>query len=265
MFVAWLRHGTAHAALGADDDLMRVVRALREERPGIAIHVRADSAFGVPWMYEVCEQNGLTYTFGFAANARTKKITQPLMQRAIELHQRTGQKARLFECFQYQCDTWPHPRTVIAKAECHAAGTNLRFVVTNLPVPPSPAGWPSDPAARLIYDDYTERGESEHRMDELKNGLHMDRLSCHRFLANFFRLLLHAAAFNLLNALRDHPAIPDVLRNGQPCTWRTCLIKVAAQIVQTTRRVVIQLSAAWPWWHFYQAVARRALTCSPSP
>ena len=40
-------------------------------------------------------------------------------------------------------------------------------------------------------------------MDELKNGLHTDRLSCHRFMANFFRLLLHTAAYNLLNAARD--------------------------------------------------------------
>jgi hypothetical protein len=43
-------------------------------------------------------------------------------------------------------------------------------------------------------------------MDELKNELHADRLSCHRFKANFLRLLLHTAAFNLLNALGLKPA-----------------------------------------------------------
>jgi hypothetical protein len=48
VFVAWLRPGTVHAALGADDDLMRVVNALRAERPDIVIHVRGDAAFGVP-------------------------------------------------------------------------------------------------------------------------------------------------------------------------------------------------------------------------
>src|SRR6185312_14822053 len=99
-------------------------------------------------------------------------------------------------------------------------GTNLRFVVTNLPAAEaSPADWPSDPVARLIYDDYTQRGESEHRMDELKNGLHADRLSCHRFMANFFRLLLHTAAYNLFNAVRDSDRLPEVLRVGQPGTW----------------------------------------------
>jgi hypothetical protein len=253
VLLAWLRPGTAHASPGADDDLVRVVNALRKERPDIAVHVRADAGFGLPRMYEVCEQDGLTYTFGFATNPRLKKLTEGLMARAVERHGKTREKARLFECFQYQCDGWPHPRTVVAKAECHEGGTNLRFVVTNLPGVATPAD------GEHTYDDYVQRGESEQRMDELKNGLHMDRLSCHRFMANFFRLLLHTAAFNLLNAVRDDPALPQVLRVGQPCTWRTMVIKVAAEIVQSTRRVVVRLAAQWPWWPMYQAVAGRAL------
>lgn len=253
VFLAWLRPGTVHASLGADDDLMRVVDALRRERPDVAIHVRADAGFGLPLMYEACERNGLTYTFGFATNPRLKKLTEGLMARAVEQHAQTRQKQRLFDCFPYQCDGWPHPRTVVAKAECHDGGTNLRFVVTNLPDVATPAD------GERGYDDYVRRGESEQRMDELKNGLHMDRLSCHRFMANFFRLLLHAAAFNLLNAVRDDPALPEVLRVGQPCTWRTRVIKVAAEVTRTTRRVVVRLAAQWPWWPMYQAVAGRAL------
>src|SRR5258708_30688250 len=42
VFVAWLRFGTAPASLGADDDLIRVVNALRAARPDIKIHVRGD-------------------------------------------------------------------------------------------------------------------------------------------------------------------------------------------------------------------------------
>ena len=68
-------------------------------------------------------------------------------------------------------------------------------------------------------------GTSEQRFDELKNGLHADRLSCHRFVANFWRLLLHTAAFNLLNWLRDDPHVPAELRTAQPATWRSRLIK----------------------------------------
>jgi hypothetical protein len=259
VFVAWLRPGTMHAALGADDDLMRVVNALRKERPDIAIHIRGDAGFGVPWMYKICEENGLSYTLGFSSNARLKRLTEELMLQASAQYEQTKQKARLFECFDYRCDTWPHSRQVVAKAEYHDEGTNLRFIVTNLP------GVQTSEQGQKTYDDYIQRGESEHRMDELKNGLHMDRLSCHRFMANFFRLLLHTAAMNLLSAVRDHPDLPQVLRVGQPCTWQTMLIKVAARIVQSTRRIVVELASQWPWWPMYQAVTDRTLSFTSSP
>jgi hypothetical protein len=259
VFFAALRHGTAHAALGADDDLMRVVDALRKERPDILIHVRGDAGFGVPWMYEICEKNGLFYTLGFSSNPRLKKLTAELMKQADEQYQRTKEKARLFQCFPYQCKSWDRSRPIVAKAECHAGGTNLRFVVTNLPEVETSA------QGEKTYDDYIQRGESEHRMDELKNGLHMDRLSCHRFMGNFFRLLLHTATFNLLNGVRDDPALPQGMRVGQPCTWRTSLIKVAAEIIQTTRRVIVRVAAQWPWWPTYEAVSVRALAFASSP
>jgi Transposase DDE domain group 1 len=257
VFLAWLRPGTVHASVGADEDLMRIVNALRQERPDIQIHVRGDGGFGLPLMYETCEKNSLTYTFGFSTNARLKRMTEGLMQQAVEEHGRSQQKQRLFACFPYQCDSWPVSRTVIAKAECHDGGTNQRFVVTNR------TGVNSPEDGQREYDDYVQRGESEHRMDELKNGLHMDRLSCHRFMPNFFRLILHVAAMNLLGALRQSRQLPQALQVGQPCTWRTTLIKVAAIIVQTTRRVVVKVAANWPWWPTYEAVAARSLSFIP--
>src|SRR5690606_1091358 len=54
-----LRHGTAHAALGADEDLEYLVTRLRQKWPDVDIEVRADSGFGVPKMYEVCERLGI--------------------------------------------------------------------------------------------------------------------------------------------------------------------------------------------------------------
>lgn len=270
VFSAWLRHGTAHAALGAEDDLLRVVAALRKERPDIRIHVRGDAAFGIPKMYAVCEDNGLSYTFGLSTNARLKATAEPLLDRAVSQYAATGQrreKQRLFMAFLYRADGWDYDRVVVAKAECHAGGTNLRFVVTDEPVffsDEAPAA-----GAERAYDEYVRRGESEHRMDELKNGLRAGRLSCHRFAANFWRLVLHTAAYNLLNAVRDHPAVPRELQAAQPQTWRSRLVKVAAVVVQTTRRVTIRLAAQWPHWDLYQAVARslpaRALTPSPAP
>jgi len=54
----------------------------------------------------------------------------------------------------------------------------------------------------------------------------------------------------------------DPLGEGQPCTWRTRLIKVAARVRETSRRVVVELSASWPYLDHFQQVVRRLLANS---
>jgi len=252
VFLARLRHGTAHASLGATDDLMQVVGAIRRAYPGVVIDVRADAGFAVPEMYACCEEKDLLYTLGFSSNARLKKLTEGLMNQAVTQYEQARCKQRLFATFLYQCDSWDRPRRVIAKAECHREGTNLRFIVTNH----ADISTPED--AMRCYDEYVQRGESEHRMDELKNALSMDRLSCHRYMANFFRLMMHVAAMNLLNATRDSAELPEAVRKGQPCTWRTYVVKVAATVAQSSRRVLVELASNWPWWQIYRDVSIRS-------
>jgi len=252
VFIAWLRHGTCSAALGADDDVRRVARALQRVNPKTRLFVRGDTNVGNPAMYELCENGGHTYTFGLGTNSKLKGWAGPLVERAVKQYAATGQKQRLFAFRGYKAGTWDRRRTVVAKAECGPEGTNLRFIVTNLKVK-------NRKKAQETYDLYVQRGESEQRMDELKNGLAAGRLSCHRFKANFLRLMMHTLAFNLLNALRAHTDVPEELRRARPETWRSKLIKVAATITQTTRRVVVELSASWPFWPLLQSVGRRAL------
>jgi hypothetical protein len=252
VFLAWLRHGKAPAALGAQDDIERIAAAFRKASPKTRLHVRGDTSLGGPDLYEYCEREGHTYVFGFGPNPRLKAWAASLVERAENRHERDGVKQRLFRVQRYRARTWDRHRTVIAKAECSAEGTNLRFIVTNLPVA-------NAAQAEEVYDGYVQRGASEQRMDELKNGLAAGRLSCHRFCANFLRLMMHTLAFNLLNALRDHEDVPAELRAARPETWRTKVIKVAAVVVQTTRRVWIELSGAWPFWSLLERVGRRAI------
>jgi hypothetical protein len=198
-----VRPGNVHAALGADDDLEYVVKRLRAAWPDVVIHVRADAGFGMPWMYAVCERLQLFYTFGLATNAVLKRASEALLAQAVEQFELTRECQRLFAQFLYRAGSWKNPRRVIVKAECNPVGTNLRFVVTNRP------------GAAILpqgtYDEYVERGESENRNKELKCGLAGDRLSCHRFVANYFRFMLHAAALNLLVQLRRLVADPPGL------------------------------------------------------
>ena len=275
-----LLHGSAHPALGAADDLEYVVRRLRQAWPDVRIHVRGDSGFGVPKVYDGCERLDIQYTLGIGMNARLKKLSDPLLEEAVKRFEATGQPQRLFCAFWYRANSWPAQRWVVVKCEANSQGTNRRAVVTNRP------GAFVLPGA--TYDEYADRGESENRNKELKCGLQADRLSDHRYFANLFRLYLHTAAYNLLILMRhrvidppkevDSEEVPtealagrrrrqwhnrrrehDPLGEGQPCTWRTRLIKVGACIVERTRRVIVQLSSSWPYLNHYRQVSRQVL------
>src|SRR3954451_8764845 len=180
-----LRHGTAAATLGVDNDLRFLVGRLRAVWPDVHIHVRGDSGFGVPLMYDVCQELRLSYTFGIAMNSRLQGLSEELLKQAVADYETTGQPQRLFFAERYQAGSWSAEQPIVIKVEAHAQGTNWRAVVTNRP------GWEVLPAA--VYEEYGERGESENRNKELKRELHADRLSDHRFLANYFRLYLHAS------------------------------------------------------------------------
>ena len=269
-----LRHGTAAASLGADDDLEFLVTRLRAVWPDVVLRVRGDCGFGNPTMYEVCERLRLLYTFGLSTNRVVQRESEELLAEAVRLWEQTHEPQRRFMGFWYQAGSWSQPRWVVVKAEAHAPGTNRRFVVTNRP------GAELYPEA--TYDEYAMRGESENRNKELKRGLAIDRLSDHRFLANYFRMYLHAAALNLLVRLRreiaDPPPAPaadvpvaalsgatrkhyqnarrvrDPLGKGQPATWRLLLIKVAAEVVVSCRRIVVRLSGSWPNHSYFEQV-----------
>jgi len=287
-----LRHGTCHASLGADNDLRYPLGRLRAAWPDVQVHVRGDSGLGVPRMYDVCRELGLTYTFGIGMNARLRALSDPPLAAAVAAYERTGQPQRSFVPADYRAESWPEPQPVVIKVEAHAQGTNRRAVVTNRP------GVAVLPQA--VYDEYAMRGESENRNKELKVEPAADRLSDHRFLANFFRLYLHAAAVNLLVRLRqvvvqvppgpaelgpsaglptaalDEPHRKrffnrrrerDPLGEGFAGTWRTRLIKVAAEVITRARRVIVRLSRSWPHLdHFLQvsrAITGRATLALP--
>jgi len=278
-----LLFGTAHPALGADDDLEYLVGRLREAFPGVRVILRADSGFGVPAMYDSCEGLEIDYTIGIGMNATLKKRSDALLQRLVEQFDATGEPQRDFCAFWYKAASWPAARWAVVKCEVNRQGTNRRAIVTNRP------GAFVLPGA--TYDEYADRGESENRNKELKCGLQADRLSDSRYMANLFRLYMHTAAFNLLARLRrmaaDPPPAPqyddvpaealgghlrrtyhnrrrrhDPLGEGQPNTWRTRLIKVAARITETTRRVVVELSGSWPYLDYYRRLSDQVLAFS---
>ena len=186
---AVLRPGNVHAARGAMGVLRRIIRRLKQRFPQVQIVGRGDSAFAVPRVLRMLEElnrelGDIAYVVGLAQNAVLLRAGAAALSEARLRFQATKQTVQHFEAFAYAAESWPQTRHVVMKAEVSEQGANPRFVVTSLP----------EFAPALLYHAYCERGQCENFIKDCKNALPADRLSCSTFVANFFRLLEHAAA-----------------------------------------------------------------------
>jgi hypothetical protein len=244
LVTAVLRPGNTHGSHGVVAVLTRVVRALRAHWPHVLIEVRADSGFAVPALYDWCEQHGLGYTIGLIPNPRLEAMAAPLLQEAQQ-QAATGAKVRLAGDAPYQAGSWPRARRVVFKAEALAQGPNTRFVVTTRPDPPL-----------ALYDWYVDRGEPEGWIKDFKRACKGDRLSDHRFVANQFRLVLHAAAYWLLDTLRRWLVHLGATRM-QLDTLRLRLLKIGGRVVEWLTYVRLHLASSHPAEPLWRLLATR--------
>jgi len=165
------------------------------------------------------------------------------------LSKASGQTEHRYGETRYAARKWKHKRRVIIKAEVvrhpgRSPKNNPRFVVTNLADAPE-----------VVYQIYCGRGDMENRLKEL-HGLAMDRTSCHRFLANQFRVLLTLAAYILFQTLQAQ-AQGTACADAQVSTLRERLIKLAAWIERSVRRIVLHLPTTYPWLTTWRQIALR--------
>jgi hypothetical protein len=254
LLVAYLRPSDIDAAKHARAVLKLLVGKLRGAWPGVRITIRGDSGFCRWRLMRWCDSNGIGYVLGLARNVVLQREARDWIERAERQSRRTGRPQRVFGSFSYAAGSWDRRRRVIAKAEHNARGANPRFVVTNVP---------GDPQA-LYEDVYCQRGEMEDRIKEQQLGLFADRTSCHRFAANQFRLLLSSAAYVLMQASRREALAGTELARAQVGTIRLKLLKVAARVVVTARRVVFHLASGYPYRAAYREAFER-LMARPRP
>lgn len=246
LLAAVLRPGKIHAGTNALSVLKRLVAKLRRRWPKAQILFRADNGFGKPEIYDWCEDNGLGYLISLATNSRLATISKQWMEDARAEYEETAEKVRRVHETRYAAKDWRHERRVIVKAEVMAEGDNPRYVVTNL----------TDGDAEALYDLYAMRGDQENRIKELKNDLRIDRTSCPRFVANQFRVLLHAMAFVLLNHLRKHLTGTE-LAKAQACTLQRHLLKLGVRVIETARRVWLRFASNCPAQHIWPILLSR--------
>jgi hypothetical protein len=255
LVTAILRPGNAHATVGVIGILRRLLTKLRVAFPHARLRVRLDGGFASPAVFTFLEQEGVEYLVAMASNPKLEKRVRRLLGKARMRSKATGETATLFGETRYAAKSWRRKRRVIMKAEVvrlvgRDPRDNPRFVVTNLPQSP-----------RRVYAIYRERGDVENRLKELHYGLGFDRTSCSGFWANAFRVLLTAAAYVLLQALRLRLAATPAA-SYQVGTLRERLFKLGARVQVSARRIVLHLPSAFPWLALWQAVAL-ALGASP--
>jgi hypothetical protein len=241
-----LRPGRSHAGTGALTVLRRIVAKLREAWPEVRIIIRGDGGFARPELYDWCEQEGVHYLIGLPTNNRLRQLAKTYQRWAgVEYLLGDVEKVRRLHDVRYAAGSWPHERRVLIKAEVMSQGDNQRFVVTSLQGDPE-----------LLYDLYARRGEQENRIKELKRDLAIDRTSCQSFLANQFRVLLHAAAFVLLSFMRRCLEGTE-LAKAQVCTLQRKLLKVGVLVRETSRRVWMQFPSSCPVQHLWPLLLER--------
>jgi len=261
---AQLRTADHEAAHGVVAVLEKIVAAIGRRCRNARIIVRGDSGFCREEIMAWCEkQPEVYYCLGLAKNSVLIEKLGPAMAQARARHCLCGSPSvRAFAEFEYQTHkTWSRERRVIGKAEVLAGGENPRFVVTNLPA----KGFKGDPdrerfsPARLYEELYCARGDMENKLKQQVLDLRADRMSTHHLASNQFRLWEAAFAYLLLERLRTQGLAGTQLERATAGSLRLKLLKVAAQVCVSVRRVYVQLSSAYPLQEIFRLCHRRLM------
>jgi len=247
-----LRPGLDRSATGVEEELDQLLPPLRRRFPHTPILLRGDAGMATPTVEAKLEAEGLQYVLGIGTNRVFTTRVAARVARAQARYDRTGRAVFLRTSFRHRARSWPHHRRILVKIDVTAQGRNVRFMVTNR----------RGPAADLVAW-YDGRGAAENWIKELKLDLHADRLSCHRFRANAFRLQLHSVALSLLAYFRRSVLAGTPLATATVGTIRLQLLKVAGRVCRSVRRLWFHLASHWPGQSLFTR-CHRALARAPA-
>lgn len=210
-----------------------------------------------------CEaKKDVYYCLGLSKNSVLIETLGPAMAQARARHCLTGSTVREFIEFEYQTQqSWTRPRRVIGKAEVMREGENPRFIVSNLPA----KGFKDDKdrgrfiPQRLYEELYCARGDMENMLKQQVLDLQADRLSTHHLASNQFRLWESMFAYLLVERLRAQGLAGTELERATVGSVRLKLLKIAAQVRVSVRRVYVQMSSAYPLQKLFRLCQHRLM------
>ena len=249
LLCARLRRSDIDASEGSVEELERIVGRIRGRWPEARIVARGDSGFCREPILRWCEDHGVEYVFGLARNARLVKRIGKALHKSRCRHAGTGSASRRYREFRYRTrETWSRSRRVVAKAEHLAKGPNPRFVVTSL-------GCNVAGPQRLYEELYCARGDMENRIKEQQRDMFADRTSAATMRANQLRLYFASFAYVLMHGLRRLGLAGTRMARAQCATLRVKLLKIAARVRITARKVWLSFSSVSPYQDEFAAAA----------
>ena len=261
---AQLRTSDTDASAGTCEALEKIVPAIRKRFPKARIVVRADSGFSRDAILAWCEaQKDVYYLIGMARNARLETLLAPALRRAQERHCLTGVPCREFLESEYSTlNSWSRARRMLCKAEALAGmKSNPRFVNTNI----SAKGISnakgkllmSGEVQSLYEEEYCGRGNAENQIKQMVLDLKADRTSSSWLASNQMRLWFSALAYLLLERVRRIGLKGTEWAKASLGTLRLRVLKVAACVRVSVRRLHVALSSAFPLQGVFRQAARR--------
>ena len=213
----------------------RIVERIRQKWPDTIVVYRSDSHYSAPEVFAFIDQQNDCYSVtGLTRNALLLKHVEALIKHVQQ--QPAGFKR--YHSFMYKAEIWSKPRKVVAKVEMTDIGKlNVRFISSDM----------FNAKAKALYEDiYCARGNDELYIKDHKTYTKSDRTSCHRFLANQFRLFLHSAAYVLLHSFRSNMLKGTSMATATFETIRLKLLKVGVRIIERKTKISVHLPMAYP-------------------
>ena len=248
LLAARLRPSDIDGSAGSEEILEKLVKRIRARFPRVRIVFRGDSGFCREDILSLCERLKIKYIVGLARNSRLLEMIAPQLLEAKKNHQESGVSERVFTRFNYRTQkSWSCNRSVIAKAEHLEKGSNPRFVVTNIPE--------DEMDAQSLYEEvYCARGNMENRIKEQKLDLFSDRTSTGWMSSNQLRLWFSGFAYVFFTLLKRFIPEESSFNKNLPSILRLRLLKVAATIRLSVRKVWISLPESFPYWDIWRRI-----------
>lgn len=242
---ARLRPGNQYPSRNGHRILAPVIKRLRNKWPKKRIIIRGDSSFGSKRMHDFCRAKKCDYIFAVGnKSSRFNKNIEQLLVKAQKKYEKTHKNVSLYSSFWYNSRKWKPSIRVRVHIRVTSQELTKKFIITSL-----------KGSTQHLFELYNQRGQCENYIKELKLGHFADRLSCHTFKANSFRLMLHCLAYQLIVLFKRILHITD-LAKAQIDTLRLNLFKIGAIVSQKARWSWINLSSSWPFKTTFLKVAK---------